>query len=172
MALGILSLGFPTPAQQDTTVATILTTDIDNLEVIKSDFADVLCDSLGTASGCIEGEPMKIVLDPTAEVKLIQVRTARPVPFNMLEITDGAVADLVWLLKIVDDMLVQAPTEQILYKRLRIVLARCREAGIKLSIDKLVEGVYKIRWFRFPLKLWKTRQAHFCKGIPSASISE
>ncbi|XP_059082489.1 uncharacterized protein LOC131880009 [Tigriopus californicus] len=73
MALGILSSDFPTPARQDTTVATVLTMEIDNLDAIKSDFADVLCNSLGAASGCIKGEPMKIVLDPTTEVKPIQV---------------------------------------------------------------------------------------------------
>jgi hypothetical protein len=54
--------------------------------------------------------------------------------------TDKAVADLGWLLKIVDDMLVQARTLEELFQRIRIVLQRCREFGIKLSLAKLAIG--------------------------------
>ena len=56
--------------------------------------------------------------------------------------TDKAVWDLLfrWLLKIVDDMLVQARTEQELYSRIRMVLQRCREAGITISLRKLECG--------------------------------
>ena len=41
--------------------------------------------------------------------------------------TDKAVMDLLflWLLKIVDDMLVQARTQQELFARVRFVLQRC-----------------------------------------------
>ncbi|TRY69979.1 hypothetical protein TCAL_12942 [Tigriopus californicus] len=39
-------------------------------------------------------EPMKIVLDPTAEVKPIQVRTARPVPINLLEMSENLIKEL------------------------------------------------------------------------------
>jgi len=55
--------------------------------------------------------------------------------------TDKAVFDLLalWLLKIVDDMLVQARTLQLL-ARVRIVLQRCRNAGITISIRKLAFG--------------------------------
>ena len=56
--------------------------------------------------------------------------------------TDKAVWDLLvlWLLKIVDDMLVQARTEQELFARIRIVLQRCRDAGITISHRKLHYG--------------------------------
>lgn len=54
--------------------------------------------------------------------------------------TDAAVHGLPWLLKIVDDMLIQAPTRDLLFSRLRIVLGRCRIAGIKLSLEKLEVG--------------------------------
>lgn len=54
--------------------------------------------------------------------------------------TDAAVEGLEWLMKIVDDMLVQAPSRDVLFVRLRMVLDRCREAGIRLSLDKLAVG--------------------------------
>ena len=55
--------------------------------------------------------------------------------------TDNAVCGLAeYLLKIVDDMLVQARDYQELWVRLREVLSRCREAGIKISRTKLAAG--------------------------------
>jgi phospholipid-translocating ATPase len=55
--------------------------------------------------------------------------------------TDQAVAGLQgWLLKIVDDMLVQAPDMPTLWARLQEVLLRCREHGIKISYEKLEVG--------------------------------
>ena len=54
--------------------------------------------------------------------------------------TDEAFQGLDWLLKVVDDALIQAPSEEILMERLEIVLKRCREAGIKLSRSKLGWG--------------------------------
>lgn len=55
--------------------------------------------------------------------------------------SDEAVAGLgEWCLKIVDDILVQAPTEELLWIRLRATLIRCRMAGIKISNSKLETG--------------------------------
>lgn len=55
--------------------------------------------------------------------------------------TDEAVAGLEeFLLKIVDDMCVQAETLPQLWSRLRIVLQRCRSAGIRISYAKLETG--------------------------------
>jgi hypothetical protein len=55
--------------------------------------------------------------------------------------TDDAVWDLFeWLLKIVDDMLVQGASIEQVFRRLQMVLLRCRAAGIKLSLDKLEVG--------------------------------
>ena len=54
--------------------------------------------------------------------------------------TDKAVEGLPWLLKIVDDMLVQAPDLPTLYERLEVVLQRCRRSGIKISLAKLEVG--------------------------------
>jgi hypothetical protein len=55
--------------------------------------------------------------------------------------TDKAVAGLqAWLLKIVDDMLIQAPDMPTLWARLDEVLERCRAHGIKISYDKLEVG--------------------------------
>ncbi|XP_059088730.1 uncharacterized protein LOC131884853 [Tigriopus californicus] len=51
--------------------------------------------------------------------------------------TDKAVEGLPWLLKIVDDMLVQAPDLKTLFVRLEEVLMRCRQSGIKISLSKL-----------------------------------
>jgi Reverse transcriptase (RNA-dependent DNA polymerase). len=54
--------------------------------------------------------------------------------------TDKAVEGLPWLLKIVDDMLVQAPDLKTLFVRLEEVLMRCRQSGIKISLSKLEVG--------------------------------
>lgn len=55
--------------------------------------------------------------------------------------TDEALTGLdEWLLKIVDDLCIQAPTLDIALKRLTVVLERCRTAGIKLSRKKLQCG--------------------------------
>jgi hypothetical protein len=55
--------------------------------------------------------------------------------------TDHAVAGLQgWLLKIVDDMLVQVPDMDTLWSRLDEVLLRCRAHGIKISHEKLEVG--------------------------------
>ena len=54
--------------------------------------------------------------------------------------TDQALCDLDYLLKIVDDMLVQAPSIEILVERVIEVLIRCRKAGIKLSLAKMEWG--------------------------------
>ena len=42
-----------------------------------------------------------------------------------------------WLLKIMDDMAIQGETLQEALERLRLVLDKCRTAGIKLSLGKL-----------------------------------
>jgi hypothetical protein len=55
--------------------------------------------------------------------------------------TDEAMRDFFeWLLKIIDDMLVQGRTLQEVFQRLRLVLQRARETGIKLSLSKLAVG--------------------------------
>jgi hypothetical protein len=55
--------------------------------------------------------------------------------------TDAAMRDFFeWLLKIIDDMLVQGRPLQEVFQRLRLVLQRCRETGIKLSMAKLAVG--------------------------------
>lgn len=55
--------------------------------------------------------------------------------------TDKPMMDLSgWLLKLVDDMLIQARTKSELLQRLRIVLERCKQTGIKLSLSKLEMG--------------------------------
>jgi hypothetical protein len=51
-------------------------------------------------------------------------------------------------LKIVDDMLVQAPDMPTLWQRLNEVLLRCREHGIKILYEKLEVGTaMKFAWF-------------------------
>ena len=45
-----------------------------------------------------------------------------------------------WLMKIVDDMLIQAPTWDLLYHRVRVVLERCRLHGNRLSKKKFAFG--------------------------------
>ena len=54
--------------------------------------------------------------------------------------TDMAFQGLPWMLKMVDDGLIQAPTPEILLERLKVVLERCRMHGIKLSTSKLQWG--------------------------------
>eukprot|EP00095_Tigriopus_kingsejongensis_P000660 maker-scaffold311_size212931-snap-gene-1.16 protein:Tk00660 transcript:maker-scaffold311_size212931-snap-gene-1.16-mRNA-1 annotation:"hypothetical protein ETSY2_36450" len=54
--------------------------------------------------------------------------------------SDMAVLGLLWLLKIVDDMLVQAETLEQLLVRIRIVLERCRQHGITVSLKKFEIG--------------------------------
>ena len=54
--------------------------------------------------------------------------------------TDEAFEGLDWLLKIVDDGLIQAPDEETLLVRIEEVLKRCRLHNIKLSFDKLAWG--------------------------------
>ena len=56
--------------------------------------------------------------------------------------TDEALTGLLddWLMKIVDDMLIQAPTLDLLYERTRMVLERCQFHGIKLSKNKFAIG--------------------------------
>lgn len=56
------------------------------------------------------------------------------------ERSDRAVQHLEYLMKIVDDMMAQAPTRGLIFIRLREVLECCRNAGIKLSLDKLQVG--------------------------------
>ena len=53
--------------------------------------------------------------------------------------SDRAVAEYLksWLLKIVDNMAIQGATLQEVFVRLLLVLLKCREAGIKLSLAKL-----------------------------------
>lgn len=55
MALGVLSSNFPKSKPNDGSAALVLATATDNLMAIRSDFVDVLCDSLGDASGTLEG---------------------------------------------------------------------------------------------------------------------
>jgi hypothetical protein len=55
--------------------------------------------------------------------------------------TDEAMREFfAWLLKIIDDMLVMGRTLQEVLARLRLVLAKCRATGIKLSLSKLEVG--------------------------------
>lgn len=54
--------------------------------------------------------------------------------------SDAALHGLEGVLKIVDDILVQAPTEPLLLQRLGAVLDRCRQHGITLSKKKLAIG--------------------------------
>lgn len=62
--------------------------------------------------------------------------------------TDRAMAGLPWLMKIVDDLLVQAPTMKIALERYELVLKRCRDHGIKLSLEKMEMGT-KIKFAGF-----------------------
>ena len=50
------------------------------------------------------------------------------------------IRDSPYLLKIVNDMLIQAPTMSVLCLRLHEVLLCCRQAGIKLSLSKMDYG--------------------------------
>jgi transposase InsO family protein len=54
--------------------------------------------------------------------------------------SDLALQGLEGCKKLVDDILVQAPTEEILHSRLRAVLDRCRQHGISISNRKLQIG--------------------------------
>jgi hypothetical protein len=54
--------------------------------------------------------------------------------------TDNAFQGLPWFLKIVDDGLIQAPTEKILLERVIMVLECCRDFGIKISTKKFQWG--------------------------------
>ena len=54
--------------------------------------------------------------------------------------TDDALAGLDGVVKLVDDILVSAPTKEALYTRVRAVLDRCRSHGITLSKKKLSVG--------------------------------
>ena len=54
--------------------------------------------------------------------------------------TDQALCGLDYLLKIVDDMLIQASSIELLVERVIEVLLRCRRAGIKLSLEKMEWG--------------------------------
>ena len=51
--------------------------------------------------------------------------------------SDAALLGLVWLQKIVDDILLWAPDLPTLHHRLRIVLQQCREYGITISRRKI-----------------------------------
>ena len=53
---------------------------------------------------------------------------------------DQIVEDLEWILKIVDDILIFAPTYEELYKRIRILLHRMRAHNVKLSRKKFKIG--------------------------------
>ena len=54
--------------------------------------------------------------------------------------TDPAIEGLPWAAKIVDDILIQAPTMATLLGRIRTVLERCRHLGITISLKKLEVG--------------------------------
>ena len=54
--------------------------------------------------------------------------------------TDEPFVGLPWLMKIVDDMLIQAPTMDILRERVRTVFEKCRGAGIRISNRKMEVG--------------------------------
>jgi len=54
--------------------------------------------------------------------------------------SDRALLGLQWLQKIVDDILIWAPTLPVLFHRLRVVLQRCRESGITISLRKVRIG--------------------------------
>ena len=54
--------------------------------------------------------------------------------------TDPAVEGFEWAAKIVDDTLIQARTEAELLERIRLVLDRCRQLGITISLKKLSIG--------------------------------
>ena len=57
-----------------------------------------------------------------------------------LKATDAAVADLLWLLKMVDDILIWAETKSQLFERIRIFLKRCETANLKMSRKKFKIG--------------------------------
>lgn len=54
--------------------------------------------------------------------------------------SDLALAGLPGVKKLVDDILVQAPTKSILFERIKTVLQRCREHGITISREKMLAG--------------------------------
>jgi len=54
--------------------------------------------------------------------------------------SDLALLDLPWLRKIVDDILIWAPDLDSLFQRIRIVLNRCRQHGITISLRKIKYG--------------------------------
>ena len=54
--------------------------------------------------------------------------------------TDLPIEDLHWIIKLVDDMLIWAPTKAILFKRIRTFLNRMRADNIKLSRKKFQIG--------------------------------
>ncbi len=54
--------------------------------------------------------------------------------------TDPVVRGLSYASKLVDDILIQAPDYETLYQRIRVVLERCRETGVTISLRKLKVG--------------------------------
>ena len=54
--------------------------------------------------------------------------------------SDEAIQDLTGVQKIVDDILIHAPSKEILFERIRQVLERCRRHGITVSEKKLQVG--------------------------------
>ena len=54
--------------------------------------------------------------------------------------SDALMMDLPWAQKIVDDILIEAPTMKVLYHRIRVILKRCEAMGVTISHKKLKIG--------------------------------
>ena len=54
--------------------------------------------------------------------------------------SDALVQDLPFAQKIVDDILVEAPSYQVLFKRIWVILKRCEDMGVTISLKKLKVG--------------------------------
>ena len=90
--LGALPPSFPRANAAE--VRKVESQSADSLEAIKEDFADVLGDSLDDSSGAIKGPPMKIELNPKADVKPLRVTTARPTPVHLVKPAEELMAEL------------------------------------------------------------------------------
>ena len=66
----------------------------DTLDIIKGDFTDVLCSSLGEAAGCMRGPKMKIELDDTKPFKPCHVTTARQIPAHREKMAKALMEEL------------------------------------------------------------------------------
>ena len=94
--LGVISKNFPNDVVATITNGPSSTSaSSDSLDKIKSDFKDVLADTLGDACGSMKGEPMEIHFRKDIPVKPLNVHTTRPVPVHYRDMASKLVQELV-----------------------------------------------------------------------------